>query len=165
MDRKLLAIDPGTIQSAFVLWDGRKIFNADIRPNQLIIQYIYEANHERFVMEKVESYGMPVGATVFDTVFWSGRFVEAHLFAADEDAQVQSDKDYYRMPRREVKLHLCNSARAKDGNIRQALIDRFGPITTKKNPNPVHGDVKIRKDIWAAFALAVTWWDTMRGEE
>ena len=29
------------------------------------------------VIEKIESYGMAVGAEVFDTVLWAGRFAEA----------------------------------------------------------------------------------------
>lgn len=67
------------------------------------------------VIEKVESYGMAVGAEVFDTVLWAGRFAEA----AHRVPVVM-------LPRRAVKLALCGDSRAKDANIRQALIDRFG---------------------------------------
>ena len=31
------------------------------------------------------------------------------------------------VPRRDVKLHHCGQARAKDANITQALVDRFAP--------------------------------------
>ena len=58
---------------------------------------------------------MAVGAEVFETVHWSGRFTEA-LWPTP----------VVQLPRRAVKLHLCGSARAKDPNIRQALLDRFG---------------------------------------
>jgi hypothetical protein len=60
-----------------------------------------------------------------------------------------------------VKMHLCGNTRAKDGNIRQALLDRFGPgkaiaCGTKKQPGPLYG---VSKDVWQALALAVTWSD------
>ncbi|MBV8782506.1 MAG: hypothetical protein JO353_14005, partial [Phycisphaerae bacterium] len=51
--------------------------------------------------------------------------------------------------------------RAKDGNIRQALIDRFGPtkeraIGKKKSPGPLYG---MSGDCWSALAVAVTYAD------
>jgi len=91
---------------------------------------------------------MPVGADVFDTVFWSGRFVEAW------------GGDFAMVPRLDVKMHLCHTARAKDGNVRQALIDRFGPVPTQKRPNHHYNGFKVATHLWAAFALAVTYYDT-----
>ena len=97
-------------------------------------------------IEKVESYGMAVGAEVFDTVFWSGRFAEA-----------ASSATVVMLPRRVVKLTLCGDSRAKDANIRQALIDRFGgsaAIGRKAAPGPLYG---ISRDVWSALAIAVTY--------
>lgn len=66
----------------------------------------------------------------------------------------------HRIFRRDIKLHLCNSVRAKDANIRQALIDRYGgkekAIGKKKSPGPLYG---IKSHMWAALALAVTYHD------
>ncbi len=78
----------------------------------------------------------------FETVFSIGRM------AAMKDVRL--------VPRRDVKLHICRSAKAKDGNIRQALIDRFGPVGTKKAPGPLFG---ISNHRWAALAVAVTAFD------
>jgi hypothetical protein len=83
---------------------------------------------------------------------WIGRFVEAWRGS------------YTLMFRREVKLHLCGQARAKDPNVRQALIDRFGPgrekaIGTKKQPGPLYG---VSADVWSALAVAVTWSELQR---
>jgi hypothetical protein len=99
----------------------------------------------RCVIEMIASYGMPVGAEVFETCVYIGRLMEA--FGPD-----RCD----RLTRIEVKSHVCHSARAKDGNIRQALIDRLGPPGTKRAPGGTYG---ISGDVWAALAVAVTWLD------
>jgi hypothetical protein len=97
----------------------------------------------------IASYGMPVGREVFETCLWIGRFVEAWASRGGE---------YRLVYRREVKLHLCESVRANDANIRAALIDRFGPgkpaaIGTKKAPGPLYG---LKGDEWAALGVALT---------
>jgi len=47
---------------------------------------------------------------------------------------------------------LCGSVRAKDSNIRQALIDRVGPQGKKHSPGPTYG---LAKHDWAALAIAI----------
>jgi hypothetical protein len=49
--------------------------------------------------------------------------------------------------------------RAKDQNIRQALIDRLGPPGTKKNPGPTYG---VTSHMWSALAVAVTAHDKLK---
>ena len=150
---KIIAIDPGPKDSAYVIWDGKKIEAAFIMANSALrngLITIVNSRKCRLVLEKVESFGMPVGEDIFETVFWSGIFVEAfrqkNLIGAQWD----------RVSRRTVKLHICQNARAKDSNIRQALIDRFGKPGTKKEPGVTYG---LKKDLWQAFALAVTYFD------
>jgi hypothetical protein len=101
-------------------------------------------------IEQIASYGMPVGFEIFETAVWSGRFMQAC-----EHSKI------VRIPRKEVCLHLCGSPRAKDGNIRQALIDRLGAPGTKKHPGPTYG---VCKDEWSAVAVAVTASDRLRSE-
>jgi hypothetical protein len=69
------------------------------------------------------------------------------------------------VPRRDVKLHLCGSVKANDGNIRQALIDRFASEQrnsgkgVKNEPGFFYG---FHSDIWQAMGLAVYWMDTQK---
>lgn len=138
----IVAIDPGCLRSAILLWNGSEVMDKSILDNQEVLRRIAGFEDElksvpsRLLIEKVESYGMPVGREVFETVFWSGRFVQAW-------SERYNDR-VFMIPRREIKLHHCNSARAKDPNIRAALLDKYGTTITKG----------IHKDAWAAFALA-----------
>jgi hypothetical protein len=90
----------------------------------------------------IASYGMAVGREVFETCVWIGRFIQARQ-------PMQHELIY----RRDVKIHLCGSPRAKDANIRQSLLDKFGEVGTKKNPGPLFG---VKSHVWSALAVAVT---------
>ena len=123
---RVLALDPGTTETAFVLWDGRRVLEAEHWPNAEVRQVLIGRNYDMVACEMIASYGMAVGREVFETCVWIGRFVEL----AREPVQLVYRKD--------VKLHLCHSPRAKDANIRQALIDRLGPQGTKKKIGRAH---------------------------
>jgi len=157
---KLLAIDPGNIQSAYVLMDE------DYRPlefgkvdNDAIFQQIayHKLRTEATVaIEMIASYGMPVGREVFDTCVWIGRFSQIAI------ANGLPVEYVYRA---DVKLNLCGSSRAKDGNVRQALIDRFAQHDMKNgkgvkaNPDWFYG---FKADVWAAYAVGTTYLDARR---
>jgi hypothetical protein len=146
----VLAIDPGTTMSAWVLLRGREIADRGIDPNADLLEMLRGtlASGCVVVIEKVASYGMAVGAEVFETVFWSGRFAEAARPAI-----------LYRPTRKAIVTHLCGSARAKDPNVRQALIDRFGGSEATRKGGPLHGIVK---DLWAALAVGVAYQEGVR---
>lgn len=152
MTQRILALDPGNVCSALVeLTDGVvtwKLYGPN--PEVRLALVMRCANGGALVIEAIESYGMAVGATVFETCFESGRFAELWLGLTQTEAQL--------IPRRAVKLHLCNSAKAKDANVRQAVMDRYGStraaaIGTKRSPGPLYG---ISGDMWAALAVAIT---------
>lgn len=161
---KILAIDPGTAESAWTLYDSatsRRI-NNEFEPNDHLLRrfnlagYPFGDHPDHLAVEMVASYGMPVGREVFETCVWIGRFVEAW-------ARDRGDR-FSLVYRRDVKLHLCGTARAKDPHVRQALLDRFGPgralaVGTKAQPGPLYG---MRGHEMAALAVAVTWADTRR---
>lgn len=148
---KLIAIDPGPIESAYVRlgYDGSMLAFGKA-PNDEIKRIVEQSRHRsaHLAVEMIASYGMPVGFEVFETCVWIGRFVEAWTL------------DHTRMYRRAVKVHLCGTAKAKDGNVRQALLDRWGgkaiAVGSKRNPGQLYG---VSKDVWQALAVAVTWWD------
>ena len=145
----VLGLDPGTEQSALVIWgDGRKIWDHRIDDNELILEFIEGAKSydgSVLALEKVESFGMPVGKEILRTVFWSGRF-----------AQAWTPKRFVEVTRKEVKLHLCGSHRATDANIRCALIDRFGKPGVKAAKGLLYG---LKGHEYAAFAVAVSFHD------
>jgi len=148
MTQNILAIDPGPTQSACVVWNGTEILEYKTLLNEDMLDILIVGLREQdpLVIEQIRSYGMPVGATVFDTVFWSGRFYQAW------------EGPVYQIPRLKVKQHLCHDSRAKDSNIRQALIDRFEPeLKPRQRPKGVLKGLV--KDEWAALAVAVTWMD------
>ena len=147
----IFAIDPGPEKSAYVVYDsgGEEIFDAQIVENeklldQLDLLHISWNQNCDLAIEMIGHYGsgMPAGKSVFETCIWIGRFIQAALPLAAKMVM-----------RQEVKMHLCGSMRAKDSNVRQALIDRFGAPGTKKKPGMTYG---LKKDLWQAFALAVT---------
>lgn len=154
----ILAIDPGSTESGLTL-----INEIDLKPtlaiklsNEEILKVIIEAKEVNHVaIEMIASYGMPVGAEVFQTCVWIGRFI-----------QILKDKEYSGpikyIYRKEEKMNLCNSMKARDSNIIQALVDRFAPGIpnkgkgTKKNKGWFYG---FKKDIWQSYAVAVTYHD------
>jgi hypothetical protein len=78
---KIIAIDPGPRESAFVWFDG-EIHRHGKHPNVEILDLLkYHSRNlleDYCVIEMIASYGMPVGAEVFETCVWIGRFMQAY---------------------------------------------------------------------------------------
>ena len=152
--KSVLAIDPGSERSALVWWDGAKIKAASIVANEHLAAALTDTWPDtHLAVEKIVSLGMPTPNTVHETNWWAGRFFQAWK-------QASSIRTAERVTRMTIKLHLCGDSRAQDSNIRQALIDRFGPPGTKKKPGVTYG---LKYDLWQAFALAVTVHDNLNG--
>jgi hypothetical protein len=154
----IIAIDPGPERSGVIVLGPRGGVRAlAIEPNETIATYLRErrftAEATHLVIEKIAAMGMAVGAEVFETVYWSGIFAEAGRYLTVD-----------RLPRSTIKVHLCGTVKAKDANIRQALIDRYGgdshAIGRKAEPGPLYG---IRTHLWPALAVAVTYRDGLVG--
>ena len=142
----VVAIDPGTTHSAFVIM---------CKPLDCIVEFGKMANEDllkhlrskkfyfNLVIEEIQSYGMPVGKTVFDTCIWTGRFLQG-LGGSNESL----------IPRRTVKLHCTGSVKTTDKDVRSAMLKRY-PEAKEKG---------VTKDVWAALALGSYYID-MRGEK
>ena len=148
---RVLAIDPGPIESAYVVIhaETRRPLDHGKVPNHYLRLLITDGElaADRSAVEMVASYGMAVGAEVFETCVWIGRFVE--LLEPSSPTLLK---------RLTVKLHHCHDSKAKDANVTQALVDRFAPGQpnhgkgTKAEPGWFYG---FRADVWQAYALAV----------
>ena len=136
----MIALDPGTSHTAFVQYDNCLIVDHGHVSNAEIRQILISREYTSVACEMIASYGMAVGASTFETCVWIGRFIEV------------SRVDVELIFRKDIKLFLCGTMRAKDANIRQALIDKIGPQGTKKTPGPTYG---IKSHTWAALAVAV----------
>lgn len=161
---RLVAVDPGQFESAWMLLDCESRLplafateaNAAVLAHLDTFSRLEGAKRGRYeiplMIEMVSHYGsgMAVGQSVFDTCVVIGRMIQAWR------------GPYHLLKRREIKLTLCGNARAKDSNIRQALIDRYEPtgggrvpqIGVKARPGPLFG---IHEHQWAALAVGVTW--------
>lgn len=155
----IFAIDPGNVESAYAEMDSVTLKPVSVGKvdNKTLLEKVKQLPYDaELVIEMVASYGMAVGKEVFDTVFWIGRFWEA-------GNGLHRELIY----RREEKLDLCGSCRAKDANVRAALIDRFAPGArnsgkgTQKEPGWFYG---FAADIWQAYAVGVTWADKKQGK-
>lgn len=152
---KILAIDPGPVESCYCLIDADPfVFHyARMAENDELRRTLgsFSPDVSALVIEGVESYGMAVGREVFDTVFWIGRFFE-RAFLGKLPPHI--------IYRKTVKTTICHTTSANDGNIRTRLMDVFGGKAAKgtiKQKGPIYG---LSGHGWAALALALTYRET-----
>ena len=165
---KILAIDPGNEYSAYVWYDteDKTIYCKGKIKNQELLDAIESRCYlvDKAAIEMPACYGMAVGRTVFDTCRWVGIFQKAigikytylvYRKAQNKEHGIDS-----------VCMHICKNNRAKDSNVRQAIIDRYPAtgggktpqIGTKAQPGPLYG---VSNDVWAALAVAITFTETL----
>ena len=133
-----IAIDPRPKKSAWVKLDANDKPAGGFVDNEELLRYLKKQSvplTERLrgsvapsflVVEDITNMGMIVGSDVFETMFWSGRFCQAWAERCSLDPNANDPDNFARLSRPEIKLLICGSPRAKDANIRQALIDSFG---------------------------------------
>jgi len=149
--RRILALDPGSEQTGWVLFDGERVRESGVKSNAEMLEHVqkpwlpwpHPSDRPELAIEMMKARGMPTSNDEFRTLVWIGRFQQAW-----------HDPEAVRLVyRQDVKLHVCGSMKAKDSNIRAALIDLVGPQGTKKAPGPTHG---VSSHAWAALGVAVT---------
>lgn len=151
----VLAIDPGPTQSGWCVLAGSTLMDSGVLSNEDMLDMVTHRHFQMFptrlAIEMIASYGMPVGKEVFETCLWIGRFIQA--WHKPETVQLVYRKD--------VKMHLCGTTKAKDGNVRQAIIDLYPAsgggatpqIGTKAKPGPLYG---VSSHAWPAIGVALT---------
>ena len=152
----IFGIDPGTVESGYVMFNSENIqvVGSGVVGNEELLQMSSWDDADIVCIEMVASYGMPVGQTTFETVLWIGRFVQ---YSVSKDIE-------YRLlyKKKDINPTLCFSNKAKDANIRQAILDLF-PATgggtvpqkgTKSNPGPLFG---VSSHAFSALAVALTY--------
>jgi hypothetical protein len=149
----IFAIDPGAKESGWVVYEDKgidwKIWSKGIDDNHMVAALLDDWGKEKTIaIEVIRGYGIVSGDDTFDTCIWIGRF------DPDETAML--------IPRKEIKRALCGNTTTNDKYVRQALIDRFGPVGSKSKPGPLWG---ITGHCWAALACAVTAADRLRGDK
>lgn len=158
----VFAIDPGNINSAYAVMQTRtdqdyELLEFGKHTNKECMAKMLDWAEGDFqpdviVIERVASYGLAVGKEVFETCEWIGRFSQ------EGEKYIKVDYIY----RKDEKITICGSMKAKDSNIRQALIDRFATKDfkngkgSKNDPDYFYG---VSKDCWAAIAVAVSYLD------
>lgn len=180
---KVLAIDPGPLSSAWLVYDKEHRTPSEwaFEPNVEVLKSIEtRLLYVSFLaIEHIQHYGrgMPVGAEVFETCIWMGRFI-----------QVFDTKSWVLIKNPTIRTCLCGTATANARQIKQALIDRYGgkdkaiggtrcpkckgkgwvgrgrPICPVCDghlwahpPGPLHD---LTEHIWSALAVAVCWSET-----
>ena len=170
---KVFGIDPGTTKSGWVVYDpaAHAVVEKGVTDNHELLCMIEDAEESsasegarilhgcHMGIEMIASQGMAVGAEVFETVVWVGMFMHAWQ---DGYGSVT------RVTRNQVKTHICGSAKAKDANVRQALLDLF-PATgggkkdqqvgTAKQPGPLFG---MNSHMWPALGVALTVYERLK---
>ena len=156
----ILAIDPGTTESGFVEWTPEhskttedefgnvvgavnfpNFLHFAVMENQTLLRLLRAKERTSvLVIERFACYGMAVGREVLEACEFVGECKEA--FKAGPVVLVY---------RKDIKMHHCGQPKAKDGNIAQALRDKYGDKGTKQAPGFFYG---FSSHTWQAFALA-----------
>lgn len=154
----ILAIDPGPERSAWVEMRGMEVVRFGYDGNEAVLESVYVYGYKVVIMEDVKSYGMPVGADVFEMCKWMGKVEEAVANVSGESSYIANAA---------IRAQICKSMKAKDPHIRQALIDRYGGKDVaigrkpknkkdKSRPGPLYG-MKQKEHHWSALAVGVAW--------
>ena len=186
MNETILAVDPGTTESAYVYYRGGEISLFDKLPNESMLIVIGSGGADLMAIEMPACYGMEVGQSIMETCEWVGIF--RHAFGLRKAYKVYRKARNHKNGVEGVCMHLCKNNRAKDKNVRQAIIDLYGgdekaiggvrcrkcngkgwfgagrpvcPVCNgdkwKSPPGPLKGIVD---DAWAALAVAITFDET-----
>lgn len=173
---KIMAIDPGTTESAYVILDDQyQILSADKVGNDVILSIIADApGLDAVIIEDIEprysstdrsAAGAVMGQSTIETIKAFGRFSwQAALRGLMVGSIFRRDERSCLIPTKRNGLPPLPETAPKhaDGQIRASLIRRFARHDqergrgTKANPDTFYG---FHGDMWQAMAVGVTWLD------
>ena len=146
----IIGIDPGTTESGIVVIDNdytvvsaEKELNENIAWKWLDNESIIRDQVDTVVIEAIQSYGMAVGASVFTTCFWIGRFWQKAL---------EGNVDVFLYSRPKIFRGVVGQSKGGDAAMRQALLTRFGGDKKGEPLNILKGGGSDKR---SAFAAAV----------
>lgn len=136
---KILALDPGSDQTAFCIMEGQPL-DKGILPNDQIKKLLLANKGVDILAIEFINYGYHVGREIFETVYWCGRWAEY--------AEVTLKLAVKRIARQKAKSYLSGMPTCNDTVVRGALLAKYGGI---KKGQPLYG---FSKDMWAALCIA-----------
>ncbi len=151
---RIISIVPGPSESAICeLISGQPKGYDCVENNDLVLK-IERARklelYDRLYVQNISMWGRERRGHNLIQI-WTGRFLQAGLY----QGQIMGGHLIYSY---DVKSHLCNGDKqTTDSTVRQALINRFGAPSTKKNPGLLYG---MRHDMWQALGVAITAYET-----
>lgn len=137
----ILAVDPGSTESAYVFYCGGEVLAKGKEPNGEVRYHIANGDYDVLAIEILQSYGMPVGREVFDTGYAIGRFAELR----------RPDATLWPVYRKQVTSRFCPK-RANDAGVRAAMCERHGGNAAKTVQTGKLAGFKA--DMWSALAIA-----------
>ena len=161
--RTILALDPGTVESGWVLWDlaEMRVIRSGVDDNDFVEDRLCfqfgGAEWDACVIERPAPMGQVLGRDLLETIWTAARFTcAAEAIAAFGDVTIQH------IERMEVKRQLLGRTTGNDTQVNAAVrayVANHHHITekevkgTKKAPGPCFG---IKSHAWAALAVCLT---------
>lgn len=138
----VLAIDPGTHESGWCLFDGA-VRDSGVTPNAELLATVRKDQSDILAIEAFKARGNVIDNNCVQTIRWEGRFMEAW---GDPDGVLL-------VSRQAVKVALGLPGSADDARVNARVRQMLGDKGTKKAPGPLYG---IKSHAWAALAVAIT---------
>lgn len=177
----ILAIDPGTKQSAYsLIREDYSIVSAAKQPNEDVLALIHHGEFDVLVIECMEprfhapgagkTMGLRIGDEVYETCIWIGRFMEAAYARGKQVFRVFRSEERARLiPTKKNGLPplVGKVGESGDSKMRAALIARFArhdKVNGKGRAANKDFFYGFRADMWNSFAVGVVYLDKCREE-
>lgn len=145
----IIGIDPGTERSGMVCYDfeNRVLIDNGTVFNWEMLTSVKVPVLCQISIEMPENFGMNVGHHIFETLIFIGRYQQRLIDLGFPQHHI------HRIKRGDIKYTVAGKRGLKDGDIRQAMISRYGD-TLKKTAKTY----KLKGHEWQAFAAAEALW-------